>query len=145
MSRFWNTVWLVLVRTLPIEPCACHGGVLTLVSCAKVDLGADQQNDLLIGYTISSLISLNTSYIVHHLRTAIDLALVQWSLDALTWLDDWPVGLKLNTPLSHFYRTTLSAGISYWAGTSRLLSLLTFSIITRRTSTAWYACSCSSS
>ena len=47
-----------------------------------------------------------------------EVAFVRWPLDALTLVNVCPVVLKLNTPLSHFYRTTMSAGITYWAGMS---------------------------
>jgi hypothetical protein len=44
---------------------------------------------------------------------------------ALRWLDDWPVGLKLNTPLSHFFRTTFAAGVVQWGCEWPPLSKLT--------------------
>lgn len=39
---------------------------------------------------------------------------IQSVVAALKWLDDWPVGLKLNTPLSLFFRTTFTAGVTAW-------------------------------
>jgi len=35
---------------------------------------------------------------------------------ALQWLDEWPVGLKLNTPLSHFFKTSLNILVLNWSG-----------------------------
>ena len=37
---------------------------------------------------------------------------------ALKWLDNWPVGLKLNTELSHFFYLSFIALNDAWAGTS---------------------------
>ncbi len=34
---------------------------------------------------------------------------------ALRWLNDWPVGLKLNTPLSQFFSTSLSLVVERWS------------------------------
>jgi hypothetical protein len=90
----------------PLSPRAC--------------IKADGENDLLLGFTIYSIVSINTTFLARHFQSAIQIALVQWPVEALAWLDDWPVGLKLNTPLSHFYRTSLSTGIAYWAGESSL-------------------------
>lgn len=43
---------------------------------------------------------------------------VDWVVSALEWLDDWPVGLKLNTPLSRFFRVGFSTIIEAWGGES---------------------------
>jgi hypothetical protein len=42
--------------------------------------------------------------------------LVDTFLAILRWLNDWPVGLKLNTPLSAFFCSSLSFLVQSWAG-----------------------------
>ena len=34
----------------------------------------------------------------------------------LQWLNDWPVGLKLNTPLSQFFCSSLTFVVRAWGG-----------------------------
>jgi hypothetical protein len=41
---------------------------------------------------------------------------VHWIVSALEWLDDWPVGLKLNTPLSRFFRVGCTTIVEWWGG-----------------------------
>jgi hypothetical protein len=45
---------------------------------------------------------------------------VEWVVSALEWLDDWPVGLKLNTPLSRFFRIGFTILVSTWSGEFRI-------------------------
>jgi hypothetical protein len=50
------------------------------------------------------------------------LYMVDWIVSALEWLDDWPVGLKLNTPLSRFFRVAFTTIVQWWGG--EFLSLI---------------------
>jgi phosphatidylinositol glycan class Q protein len=62
-----------------------------------------------------------------HTRTKADSQhyTVEWVVSALVWLDDWPVGLKLNTPLSRFFRVSFSMLIESWGGESNLRRIIT--------------------
>lgn len=42
-------------------------------------------------------------------------------LSALSWLNDWPVGLKLNTPLSAFLCSAFGQAVQVWDGENALL------------------------
>ena len=42
-------------------------------------------------------------------------AFIDFTHDALLWLDDWPEGLKLNTELSSFLVHTLLGVLELWA------------------------------
>lgn len=57
---------------------------------------------------------------IRHERLIIQLYIVDWIVSALEWLDDWPVGLKLNTPLSQFFRVGFTTVIEWWGGKSML-------------------------
>lgn len=39
-------------------------------------------------------------------------------IDGLRWLDDWPVGLKLNTPLSRLFCETYIGMTDIWPSAS---------------------------
>lgn len=41
---------------------------------------------------------------------------IDMPIQALKWLNDWPVGLKLNTPLSQFFCSTFTLLIQRWGG-----------------------------
>jgi hypothetical protein len=110
--RFWNTVWLIMVRgssrPWPIQ-------LTVRMTCCLVTVPMNSWLKLVRSF----------SRIYHrHSRSVIDTAqdivadnqtyTVDYMVAALQWLDDWPVGLKLNTPLSHFFRTTFAAGVEQW-------------------------------
>ncbi|OCF56521.1 hypothetical protein L486_05371 [Kwoniella mangroviensis CBS 10435] len=48
------------------------------------------------------------------LESSIPKYLVELPINALKWLNDWPVGLKLNTPLSQFFCTGLGSIMQKW-------------------------------
>ncbi|WVR03731.1 hypothetical protein IAU60_000726 [Kwoniella sp. DSM 27419] len=70
-------------------------------------------NDLILGSCVRQIL-----YLIPALQTALQAwirqYLVEWPLYILSWLNDWPVGLKLNTPLSQFFSSSLSVVISTW-------------------------------
>lgn len=105
ISSFYNCIWLILND-------AIVGIAFGAFLCENSDI----------------LASLMHSYgKVCHVRSVFDtfkLFLIQkfetWTVDriqhSLVWLDNWPVGLKLNTQLSHFYCLCLMGLVDFWAG-----------------------------
>lgn len=77
-----------------------------------------QQNDLILGYCAYQVLAHNDRFFAHHLPAFAERFLANDIISALKWLDDWPVGLKLNTPLSQFFCSNLSAVLESWEGGS---------------------------
>ncbi|KAK6907454.1 hypothetical protein I203_101448 [Kwoniella mangroviensis CBS 8507] len=71
-------------------------------------------NDVILGYTARQLILLYAPFIQQLLESSIPKHLVELPINALKWLNDWPVGLKLNTPLSQFFCTGLGSIMQKW-------------------------------
>ncbi|WWC96860.1 hypothetical protein V866_003735 [Kwoniella sp. B9012] len=71
-------------------------------------------NDVILGYTARQLILLYSPFIQHLIISSIKKYLVELPIIALKWLNDWPVGLKLNTPLSQFFCTGLGWVMRQW-------------------------------
>jgi len=73
-------------------------------------------NDVIIGIAIGSYIIENAGLVA----TQLDTVLTTWSIEGLrqgiTWLTDWPGGLKLNTELAAFLGDLFLWVIDYWAG-----------------------------
>ncbi|KAF8609998.1 Gpi1-domain-containing protein [Ceratobasidium sp. AG-I] len=72
-------------------------------------------NDVIIGIAVGGFICDNKDPLAR-----IGLQVMQrYSIDllhvTLHWLDNWPVGLKLNTELSNFLCNSFSATIDYWS------------------------------
>ncbi|RSH94809.1 phosphatidylinositol N-acetylglucosaminyltransferase subunit gpi1 [Saitozyma podzolica] len=71
-------------------------------------------NDLIMGYAARRFLFEAAPMIVEAVPPLLQTHLVDDLLSALRFLNDWPVGLKLNTPLSQFYCTSLGLLISAW-------------------------------
>jgi phosphatidylinositol N-acetylglucosaminyltransferase subunit Q len=73
-------------------------------------------NDVIIGIALGSYIIENAEYVA----TQLDHIIETWTIDGLqrmiTWLMDWPAGLKLNTELATFLGDLFLWVIDYWAG-----------------------------
>ncbi|WVF66029.1 hypothetical protein IAT40_000767 [Kwoniella sp. CBS 6097] len=71
-------------------------------------------NDIILGYSARQLILLSAHTIHHHATRYFSAYLVELPIVILQWLNDWPVGLKLNTPLSQFFCTSLGMIVGHW-------------------------------
>lgn len=73
-------------------------------------------NDMIMGIAIGSYVIENAGLVASHLDTV----LTTWSIEGLrqgiTWLTDWPGGLKLNTELAAFLGDLFLWVIDYWSG-----------------------------
>lgn len=71
-------------------------------------------NDVVIGTAVGTALCENHQYLGQLLYTYTELWTVRYVIDALTWLDDWPVGLKLNTELSRALHLSFMAMTNIW-------------------------------
>ncbi|KAI9685422.1 MAG: phosphatidylinositol N-acetylglucosaminyltransferase subunit gpi1 [Bathelium mastoideum] len=73
-------------------------------------------NDVIIGIALGSYIIENANFV----GSQVDTVLGTWSIEGLsriiTWLMDWPAGLKLNTELAAFLGDLFLWVIDYWGG-----------------------------
>ncbi|KAF2144521.1 uncharacterized protein K452DRAFT_295954 [Aplosporella prunicola CBS 121167] len=73
-------------------------------------------NDVIIGIALGSYIIENA----HYVAAQVDVVLSEWSIEGLrrmiSWLMDWPAGLKLNNELAAFLGDLFLWVIDYWAG-----------------------------
>ncbi|KAL9096287.1 MAG: hypothetical protein Q9165_001284 [Trypethelium subeluteriae] len=73
-------------------------------------------NDIIIGIALGSYIIENA----HFVGSQVDKVLGTWSIEGLsriiTWLMDWPAGLKLNNELAAFLGDLFLWVIDYWGG-----------------------------
>ncbi|AAW44966.2 GPI anchor biosynthesis-related protein, putative [Cryptococcus deneoformans JEC21] len=83
-------------------------------------------NDLVLGYVAHNLIRRHSEWISTTTSTFFSSYVIDMPIHALKWLNDWPVGLKLNTPLSQFFCSTFTFLIQRWGDcvTPSLHSLL---------------------
>ncbi|KAK4684624.1 phosphatidylinositol N-acetylglucosaminyltransferase subunit Q, partial [Tremellales sp. Uapishka_1] len=93
-------------------------------------------NDLILGYTIRSILLQFSPVLESSLPKVFRDYIVHAPITILHWLNDWPVGLKLNTPLSSFFANALTLLSSHWGdllqpilgiATPILLRILAFS------------------
>ena len=81
-------------------------------------------NDVIIGIAVGFYIIDNADWVAHRL----DYALGSYTVDGLqrmiSWLMDWPAGLKLNNELAAFLGDLFLWVIDYWAGSSNREGLL---------------------
>lgn len=79
-------------------------------------------NDVIIGIALGSYIIENANFVA----AQVNMILTEWSIDGLrgmiSWLMDWPAGLKLNNELAQFLGDLFLWVIDYWAG--KLISRL---------------------
>ncbi|WWD16402.1 hypothetical protein CI109_100828 [Kwoniella shandongensis] len=71
-------------------------------------------NDLILGYWMRIFILDTVQHFAPALVDLYSVYFVETPILALRWLNDWPVGLKLNTPLSQFFCTSLGSLIQKW-------------------------------
>ena len=73
-------------------------------------------NDVIIGIALGSYIIENAAFVAQQM----DSILTDWTIKGLqgmiTWLMDWPAGLKLNTELAIFLGDLFLWVIDYWSG-----------------------------
>ncbi|KAK8861676.1 hypothetical protein IAR55_002499 [Kwoniella newhampshirensis] len=70
-------------------------------------------NDLILGYW-TRIVILQAVPLLVPIAGLYSTYLVETPILALRWLNDWPVGLKLNTPLSQFFCSSLGGFIQSW-------------------------------
>ena len=78
-------------------------------------------NDVIIGIALGSYIIDNASYVA----SQVDMVVSSWFIEGLqrviSWLMDWPAGLKLNNELAAFLGDLFLWVIEYWAGCMQTL------------------------
>ncbi|KAI0303437.1 N-acetylglucosaminyl transferase component-domain-containing protein [Multifurca ochricompacta] len=79
-------------------------------------------NDVILGTVVGAFVCENSGVIGTSLHDWLKAVFIDFTRDALLWLDDWPEGLKLNTELSSFLVHTLLGVLELWAYILRLLS-----------------------
>lgn len=71
-------------------------------------------NDIIIGHAVSVLLLQNRAQLATLGRCLADRYLLDYVLWLLSWLENWPAGLKLNTELSLFFSDAYSSLTSAW-------------------------------
>lgn len=71
-------------------------------------------NDLILGQTVGIWLCDNHEVIARFISKWMRPILIEGLVDTLTWLDNWPAGLKLNTQLSHFFRDMFVGLTTVW-------------------------------
>lgn len=71
-------------------------------------------NDIIVGWTIGSLLRDFATPVAHHTTRVLRMYAVDAIIAGLNWLDDWPVGLKLVTPVSKLYCGSLTDLALIW-------------------------------
>ncbi|TYJ51496.1 hypothetical protein B9479_007926 [Cryptococcus floricola] len=72
-------------------------------------------NDLILGYLARDAILHYGPNVLLHLQSTYQRHLVDTPIQTLQWLNSWPVGLKLNTPLSQFFCVFFQGVIRHWS------------------------------
>nr|XP_019011975.1 uncharacterized protein I206_02812 [Kwoniella pini CBS 10737]OCF50756.1 hypothetical protein I206_02812 [Kwoniella pini CBS 10737] len=87
-------------------------------------------NDIILGYSARQFILAYSPFIQDIIPEVFSKYLIDSPITVLKWLNDWPVGLKLNTPLSQFFCTALGILIRNWGDTVEpmLLRILPLSL-----------------
>ncbi|KAG8763661.1 phosphatidylinositol N-acetylglucosaminyltransferase subunit gpi1, partial [Ceratobasidium sp. 423] len=71
-------------------------------------------NDIIIGTALGGFICDNKDALAHLSSQFIQHYFINLLRESLHWLDNWPIGLKLNTELSGFLCASFSTSIDYW-------------------------------
>ncbi|KAI0290464.1 N-acetylglucosaminyl transferase component-domain-containing protein [Russula brevipes] len=79
-------------------------------------------NDVILGCVVGAFACENSEVIGTALHDWLKTAFIDFTRDALLWLDNWPEGLKLNAELSSFLVHTLLGVLELWAYILRSLS-----------------------
>ncbi|KAJ9107851.1 hypothetical protein QFC19_002757 [Naganishia cerealis] len=86
-------------------------------------------NDLIVGWTISAILKEHTPHIEHVLNGTVRDWLMTRIIAGLQWLDDWPVGLKLNAPLSRLFAGTYAGITTAWLSIIEYLPITTSALV----------------
>jgi phosphatidylinositol glycan class Q protein len=78
-------------------------------------------NDVIIGIALGSYIIENAGYVAAQVDRILSAYTVEGLQATITWLMDWPAGLKLNTELATFLGDLFLWVIDYWAGCIAML------------------------
>ena len=81
-------------------------------------------NDVIIGIALGSYIIDNATWVAWQINTILMGWTVEGLRDIISWLMDWPAGLKLNTELALFLGDLFLWVIDLWKGNSPLMLLL---------------------
>ena len=73
-------------------------------------------NDVIIGIAVGSYIIDNAGWVVYQINEVLIGWTVEGLRDMISWLMDWPAGLKLNNELAVFLGDLFLWVIDYWAG-----------------------------
>lgn len=71
-------------------------------------------NDIILGHAVSVVLLQNKAYLAQLCRKLVERYLLDSVLWLLSWLENWPAGLKLNTELSLFFSDAYSSLTSAW-------------------------------
>ncbi|KAG8963115.1 phosphatidylinositol N-acetylglucosaminyltransferase subunit gpi1 [Tulasnella sp. 419] len=73
-------------------------------------------NDVIIGSAVGAFLYENSDVLGQLVANRVQLYSVQSIQETLLWLDNWPVGLKLNTQLSRFFCSLFMGITNIWGG-----------------------------
>lgn len=73
-------------------------------------------NDVIIGIALGSYIIDNTPWVAWQINVIVNVWTVEGLRDMISWLMDWPAGLKLNTELAFFLGDLFLWVIDCWKG-----------------------------
>lgn len=79
-------------------------------------------NDVILGSVAGAFVCDNSEVIGTSFHDGLKTIFIDFTRDALLWLDDWPEGLKLNTELSSFLLHVFLGVLELWAYMLRSLS-----------------------
>lgn len=72
-------------------------------------------NDVIIGIAVGSAVIDNNDWLAHHISNILGSYTVTSLQQTISWLMDWPAGLKLNNELAQFLGDLFLWVIDYWA------------------------------
>ncbi|EUC62225.1 N-acetylglucosaminyl transferase component Gpi1 [Rhizoctonia solani AG-3 Rhs1AP] len=79
-------------------------------------------NDVIIGTAFGGFICENNDALADLGSWFIHYYFIELLRESLHWLDNWPIGLKLNTELSGFLCASFSTSIDYWEYTFKMVT-----------------------
>ena len=83
-------------------------------------------NDVIIGIALGSYIIDNAGWVAWQINSVLSGWTVAGLRNMISWLMDWPAGLKLNNELARFLGDLFLWVIDYWAGKSFLIFTMVF-------------------
>ncbi len=86
-------------------------------------------NDVIIGIALGSYIIDNAGWVAYQINEVLIGWTVEGLRDMISWLMDWPAGLKLNNELAVFLGDLFLWVIDYWAGKLRFATIPTGTLI----------------